>query len=140
MGLDTPARLSGIYMAVVGSGMGSMMQTTNLIAQSSVHIKDIAAATGTSAFARNKSGSLGISVLGSIYASRLADTMGKPGTGGLHQSGQITPAALHSLPPAVPLRADMAPPRQRPPNRPPKNSPSNPRTFSACSSGTSGLR
>lgn len=64
----------------------------------SVHIKDIGAASGTSTFARNMGGSLGISVLGSIYASRLADTMGSPGAGGLHQRGQITPAALHSLP------------------------------------------
>ena len=101
MGLDTPAWLSGIYMAVLGAGMGCMMQTTNLIAQNSVHIKDIGAATGTSTFARNMGGSLGISVLGSIYASRLAETMGKPGDGGVHQGGQITPATLHSLPPAV---------------------------------------
>jgi len=95
MGLDTPAWQSGIYMAVLGAGMGCMMQTTNLIAQNSVHIKDIGAATGTSTFARNMGGSLGISVLGSIYASRLADAMGG---GGLHQNGQITPAALHALP------------------------------------------
>ncbi|MFE5838946.1 MDR family MFS transporter [Arthrobacter sp. NPDC056493] len=103
MGLDTPAWQSGIYMAVLGAGMGCMMQTTNLIAQNSVHIKDIGAATGTSTFARNMGGSLGISVLGSIYASRLADAMGggAGGSGNLHQSGQITPAALHSLPQAV---------------------------------------
>jgi EmrB/QacA subfamily drug resistance transporter len=100
MGLDTPAWQSGIYMAVLGAGMGCMMQTTNLIAQNSVHIKDIGAATGTSTFARNMGGSLGISVLGSIYASRLADAMGG-GDGGLHQNGQITPAALHALPQAV---------------------------------------
>ncbi|MFH5877390.1 hypothetical protein [Arthrobacter sp. NA-172] len=89
-------------MAVLGAGMGCMMQTTNLIAQNSVDIRDIGAATGTSTFARNMGGSLGISVLGSIYASRLADTMGKAGgAGSLHQSGQITPAALHSLPAAI---------------------------------------
>jgi hypothetical protein len=79
------------------------MQTTNLIAQNSVDIKDIGAATGTSTFARNMGGSLGISVLGSIYASRLADTMGGGANGAqnLHQNGQITPAALQSLPQAV---------------------------------------
>ena len=98
MGLDTPAWQSGVYMAILGAGMGCMMQTTNLIAQNSVHIRDIGAATGTSTFARNMGGSLGISVLGSIYAGRLADSMG---AGGLHQSGQITPAALQSLPQAV---------------------------------------
>jgi EmrB/QacA subfamily drug resistance transporter len=101
MGLDTPAWLSGIYMAVLGAGMGCMMQTTNLIAQNSVHIKDIGAATGTSTFARNMGGSLGISVLGSIYASRLAEAMGTTGAGGLHQGSQVTPAALHSLPPEI---------------------------------------
>lgn len=71
MGLDTPAWLAGIYMAVLGAGMGCMMQTTNPIAQNSVRIKDIGAATGTSTFARNMGGSRGISVLGSTYASRL---------------------------------------------------------------------
>ncbi|MBT8161860.1 MULTISPECIES: MDR family MFS transporter [Arthrobacter] len=101
MGLDTPAWQSGVYMAVLGAGMGCMMQTTNLIAQNSVQITDIGAATGTSTFARNMGGSLGISVLGSIYANRLTDTMGNGGGGGLHQSGQITPAALHQLPQAI---------------------------------------
>lgn len=100
MGLDTPAWQSGVYMAVLGAGMGCMMQTTNLIAQNSVHIRDIGAATGTSTFARNMGGSLGISVLGSIYAGRLADAMGG-GSDGLHQNGQITPATLQSLPAAV---------------------------------------
>jgi hypothetical protein len=41
----------------------------------------------------------GVSMLGSIYARRLAETMG--GSNGHHQSGQITPAALQSLPPAI---------------------------------------
>jgi EmrB/QacA subfamily drug resistance transporter len=102
MGLDTAAWQSGVYMAILGAGMGCMMQTTNLIAQNSVNIRDIGAATGTSTFARNMGGSLGISVLGSIYANRLADTMGKAGgSGSVHQSGQITPAALHSMPAAI---------------------------------------
>lgn len=100
MGLDTPAWQSGVYMAVLGAGMGCMMQTTNLIAQNSVQIRNIGAATGTSTFARNMGGSLGISVLGSIYAGQLANAMGG-GAGGLHQNGQITPAALQSLPQPV---------------------------------------
>jgi EmrB/QacA subfamily drug resistance transporter len=103
MGLDTPAWQSGLYMAVLGAGMGCMMQTTNLIAQNSVNVRVIGAATGTSTFARNMGGSICISVLGSIYASRLTDTMNQTGnnTGGLHQSGQLTPATLHALPPAI---------------------------------------
>ena len=93
MGLDNPAWQSGLYMAVLGAGMGCMMQTTNLIAQNSVNVRDIGAATGTSTFARNMGGSLGISVHGSIYASRLTDTMNQAGTntGGLHQSGPTHP-------------------------------------------------
>ncbi|MFF2243344.1 MDR family MFS transporter [Arthrobacter sp. NPDC058130] len=101
MGMDTAAWQSGIYMAVLGAGMGCMMQTTSLIAQNSVDVRNIGAATGISTFARNMGGSLGISVLGSIYASRLADTMGKPESGGLQLGGQVTPAALHSLAPEI---------------------------------------
>lgn len=100
MGLDTPAWQSGVYMAILGAGMGCMMQTTNLIAQNSVHVRDIGAATGTSTFARNMGGSLGISVLGSIFASRLADAMGGGGSR-LHQTEQVTPATLQALPEAL---------------------------------------
>ena len=99
MGLDTPAFQSGLYMAVLGAGMGCMMQTTNLVAQNSVHVKDIGVATGTTTFARNMGGSLGISILGSIYAGRLTDTLAAahspaPSNG----SGQLTPATLQALP------------------------------------------
>lgn len=129
MGLDTPAWLSGIYMAVLGAGMGCMMPTTNLIAQYSVHIKEIGAATGTSTFAPNMGGSLGISVPGSIYASRLVETIGKPGDGGLRRAARSPPRHCTHCRPG-PLQTCR---HQRHPGRLP------PGIDSLCSRSNSGL-
>ena len=48
MHVDTPTWETSVYMVVLGAGMGCLMQTTSLIAQNSVSIRDLGAATGAS--------------------------------------------------------------------------------------------
>ncbi len=47
------------------------MQITSLIGQNSVPLKDIGSSTGAITFLRTMGGSLGVSLLGSLYTSRL---------------------------------------------------------------------
>lgn len=104
MELDTPTWQTSVYMVVLGAGMGCLMQTTNLIAQNSVALRDLGAATGASSFTRTMGGSLGVAILGAIYTSNLTDTLGAGGvaTGeGSPDASGMTPAALRALPEAA---------------------------------------
>jgi EmrB/QacA subfamily drug resistance transporter len=64
---------STIYMVVLGLGMGFLMQTTLLIAQNSVAMKDLGVASSTATFVRSIGGSFGVSVFGAVFSGRLTD-------------------------------------------------------------------
>jgi EmrB/QacA subfamily drug resistance transporter len=70
---DTPKWESTSYMVVLGLGMGFLMQTTLLIAQNSVQLKDLGVASSTATFVRSIGGSFGVSVFGAVFTSRLTD-------------------------------------------------------------------
>ena len=111
MGLLTGLNVStsrfetAIYFAVLGLGMGLLMQMVSLIAQNSVELKDMGVATSARMFFQQMGGSLGVAAFGAVFASRLNSFMdsatpaGSSGT--LHVSGSFDPAQVASLPPAV---------------------------------------
>jgi EmrB/QacA subfamily drug resistance transporter len=102
VGLDTSRTTTALYMVVLGAGLGCLMQTTTLIAQNSVSLRDLGAATGASTFLRSMGGSLGVSVLGAIYTSRLTDSLVTHGAAGsVDSSTRMTPNALKALPAAA---------------------------------------
>ena len=101
MDANTSVAQTGLYMVALGVGMGCLMQTTNLIAQNSVPIRDMGTATGTATFARNMGGSIGVALLGAIYANQLTSSLGDTGGQGTPSASGMTPAALHQLPQAV---------------------------------------
>jgi EmrB/QacA subfamily drug resistance transporter len=95
----------GIYLVVLGAGMGFLMQTSMLIAQNSVEQRDLGAASGAATFFRSIGGSFGVSLFGAIFASRfqgeLTDRLGAQaaeqyGSGG--GAGSFDPAVLAGLP------------------------------------------
>ncbi len=105
MDVTTSTATTALYMAVLGAGMGCLMQTTSLVAQNSVELTDIGVATGTSTFTRSMGGSLGVAILGAIYAHELTATLtsGLPAgasSGGV-ASGSLTPATFKQLPAAL---------------------------------------
>jgi EmrB/QacA subfamily drug resistance transporter len=103
MDVGTPTWVTSSYMVALGAGMGCLMQTTSLIAQNSVTIRDLGAATGASTFVRNLGGSLGVAILGAIYTSQVVDALagaGVPGASSESASG-LTPAVLQTLPAPV---------------------------------------
>ncbi|MFI6478302.1 MDR family MFS transporter [Nonomuraea sp. NPDC050663] len=106
MDVNTPTWQTGVFIAVLGVGMGFLMQTTMLIAQNSVEPKDMGVASSTSTFFRSIGGSFGVSLFGAIFnnhfldgltqhfGAQAADQLAKGG-------GQMNPAALAALDPSV---------------------------------------
>ncbi|GAB3139405.1 MDR family MFS transporter [Microbispora hainanensis] len=104
--VHTPAWRTGVYIAVLGLGMGFLMQTTMLIAQNSVEQKDIGVASSASTFFRSIGGSFGISLFGAIFNSRLVDEItAKLGPKGAalagSGSGTVDHKVLDALPPTI---------------------------------------
>ena len=94
---------TGIDFAVLGLGMGLLMQMVSLIAQNSVELKDMGVATSARMFFQQMGGSLGVAAFGALFASRLTSAMGAAGSTGKVQvsGGSFDPAQVMTLPPAV---------------------------------------
>ncbi len=105
LGLTTSSFTSSMYIVVIGAGLGFLMGTTNLIAQNSVELRDLGVATSTATFARSIGGSLGVAVLGSIFANRITDSMtsalGSAGAQLTSAGGQLSPKMIEGLPAPV---------------------------------------
>ncbi|MGW0077044.1 MFS transporter [Streptomyces cellulosae] len=80
MRYDTPYWHIGIFMALMGLGVGMMMQNLVLCTQNQVAPSDLGAASSVVTFFRSLGGAVGVSVLGSVMSSRIshyaADTIG----------------------------------------------------------------
>ncbi|BDB60299.1 MULTISPECIES: MDR family MFS transporter [Rhodococcus] len=68
----TSLTLISVYIAIVGLGTGMLMQNLVLAVQNTVSVRNIGAASSSVAFFRTFGGAIGVSVLGSILASRVA--------------------------------------------------------------------
>lgn len=96
---------SGLTL-VTGLGIGLVMQSTVLITMNSADARDMGAASGTVTLVRTIGGSLGIALLGAVYASRLeANLTGGIGTAAADRlvsgGSELTPAQLPDLPAPV---------------------------------------
>lgn len=65
------------FMALVGIGLGMMMQNLVLSVQNSVPTAQLGAATATVSFFRSLGGAVGVSVLGAILSSRVTDAISR---------------------------------------------------------------
>ncbi|WP_371654009.1 MULTISPECIES: MDR family MFS transporter [unclassified Streptomyces] len=99
MDTGTTRLTSGLYMAVLGAGMGCLLQITMLVAQNSVEMKDIGVGSSTSTLARTLGSSFGVAIMGALFNSRVQDGMAaKGGAGVTQQSAQLDAASLAKLP------------------------------------------
>lgn len=105
MDTDTSRFVSGLYMAVLGAGLGCLMQITMLVAQNSVDMKDMGVASSSTTLFRTLGGSFGVALMGSLFTNRVQDTMtdrlGSAGAGATAGSAQLDAASLAKLPEAV---------------------------------------
>ena len=68
---DSAAWHSGVSMAVMGLGMGALMQNLVLAVQNTVDVRDIGASSAAVAFFRSLGGAVGVSALGAILATQV---------------------------------------------------------------------
>ncbi len=103
---DATRLQTGIAIAVLGAGMGFLMQTTMLISQNSVPQKDMGVGSSASTFFRSIGGSFGVSLFGAVFSHRLvAELSASMGPETAHRmvstSGSISPTVFHTMPPQL---------------------------------------
>jgi len=69
---DTDITLVSIYLALMGLGLGMVMQNLVLVVQNSVDVRQVGAASSAVAFFRSLGGTLGVSILGAVLASQVS--------------------------------------------------------------------
>ena len=89
---DTNLVLVGIYMAILGAGLGMLMQNLVLVVQNAIEIKNLGVATSAVTFFRSLGGTVGVSVLGSVLGTIVASEI-KSGIAGLAPADQAAAAA-----------------------------------------------
>jgi EmrB/QacA subfamily drug resistance transporter len=70
---DTSLVLVSLYMVVLGSGVGMLMQNLVLAVQNTLAVDEIGTGSATVAFFRTLGGAIGVSVLGAVLANKLSD-------------------------------------------------------------------
>jgi EmrB/QacA subfamily drug resistance transporter len=100
LGVHTTLLQSGLYYAVLGIGMGFLMQITSVIVQNSVEPKDIGVASSSRTFFQQIGGSLGVALFGAVFARRLTQSMTSllPGVHLNSGNGQLNPVTVNHLP------------------------------------------
>lgn len=97
---------AGLYMLVLGVGLGFVMQVLVLAVQNAVPYSQLGIATSSATLFRSIGGSLGTAILGAIFANRLAAELAaalpanSPQASGL-SAGEIDPTQLKALPTAL---------------------------------------
>ncbi len=94
----------GVFMFLIGTGVGMLMQNLVLVVQNAIPLHDMGAGSSLIAFFRSLGGAIGVSVLGAVLAERATSTIKE----GLAASGAPAEAArsleggqvpnLHELP------------------------------------------
>jgi EmrB/QacA subfamily drug resistance transporter len=106
--VESEAWVASVYMAIVGVGLGLVMQVLVLIVQNDARPQDMGVVTSTATFFRSVGGSFGVALFGAIFASRLASELARlPAdvVAKLGDVGAIDPARAKELPPE--LHADF---------------------------------
>ncbi|WP_432198285.1 MDR family MFS transporter [Streptomyces sp. bgisy027] len=105
MDTGTSRVTSGVFMAIVGLGMGCLMQVTMLVAQNSVDMEDMGVASSSSTLFRTLGSSFGVAIMGALFNNRVQEVMaeraGAIGSKVTEQSAQLDAASLAKLPEAA---------------------------------------
>jgi hypothetical protein len=98
----------GVFLFVLGAGIGMTMQNLVLAVQNTVAAADLGAASSAVAFFRSLGGTIGVSVLGAVLSSHVGDLITKglaaiPGAVEAAQSGSgsVGLADFSQAPPAI---------------------------------------
>ena len=101
MGPGTAIPVAAAFMAVLGLGLGMVMQVLILAVQNDAPYEDLGVATAGATLFRSIGGSLGTATLGGVFANRLVTELSDrlpPGAGEVAHSGSVDPVAVGALP------------------------------------------
>ncbi|MFC7401399.1 MDR family MFS transporter [Citricoccus sp. GCM10030269] len=102
---EHPVWFACLDMAVLGVGLGLSMQILVLMVQNTFHISMVGTATASNNYFRQIGATLGSSLVGSLFTSRLAplftERMPAAAAGQMGSSESLTPASVGQLPPAI---------------------------------------
>ncbi len=101
IGPETSVSVAALDAAVLGLGLGMVMQVLILAVQNSVDHSVIGVATSGSTMFRQIGGSIGVALFGTIFASRLRIELAARLPQGAHIPKVINPAGIRHLPPAA---------------------------------------
>lgn len=93
---STSLYVVGLYMALVGLGLGATMQNLVLAVQNNTRLEDMGAASSVVAFFRSLGGSAGVAVLGTILSHDVKGNV-SDGVRELAASGQLNRSDLERL-------------------------------------------
>jgi EmrB/QacA subfamily drug resistance transporter len=94
----------GVFLFVLGVGIGMTMQNLVLAVQNTVAATDLGAASSAVAFFRSLGGTIGVSVLGAVLSARVTSLITEglpPEVAGAAGSGSVGLANLKDAPPAI---------------------------------------
>ena len=106
LGVGTSTLTADLYMAVLGLGLGFVMQVLVLAVQNTVDYANLGVATSTATLFRSMGGTIGVPIFGAIFSNALAS----------HLAGRLPPEVLAQLPARLgPSQIDSLPPAIRDP-------------------------
>jgi EmrB/QacA subfamily drug resistance transporter len=110
MGVGTSRLESGVYMLVLGVGVGMIIQVMVLAVQNSVPHSDLGTATAAETFSRSMGGAFGVAIFGAILNNRLLHNLHQllpAGSAGAVDVANVTgsPQAIQHLPPPCTTRS-----------------------------------
>ena len=88
---DTAFWFVGVSMAILGAGVGMLMQNLVLVTQNAVEARQLGVATSAVTFFRSLGGTIGVSVMGTILGTSVADQL-KPSIATLPADQQASAA------------------------------------------------
>jgi EmrB/QacA subfamily drug resistance transporter len=105
LGARTGVFETGVYMLLLGLGLGFTMQVLVLAVQNAVPYEMLGVATSGATLFRSMGGALGTAILGAVFSTRLGDLLAAqlpagPASAAV-EGGQANPAQLERLPGAM---------------------------------------
>ena len=96
----TSVPLLGVYLGVLGLGVGMTMQNLVLAVQNTVDVTEVGSASALVAFLRSLGGTVGVTVLGVVLSHRVSALLGLPAgstSAGTSDLGQLDGAAAAAV-------------------------------------------
>jgi EmrB/QacA subfamily drug resistance transporter len=94
----TSRAVISLYMAVLGAGLGMVMQVLVIAVQNAVAYRDLGVATSSATFLRSMGSSFGVAIFGAIFSNQLAANLVKNLPAAALRSGRISPTSLQGNP------------------------------------------